>query len=287
MMLAEAAARAPRGAITGFAMSERDRYELRIAGWLHDCGKITTPEWVMDKATKLSAIYDRIELIATRFVAAKAQAQLRGAMIVDLMRFDDDLSFLRRANTGGEFMRPEDQARIRSIAKNTWISPTGTEQPLLTADEIENLCIAKGTLLPSERQVINHHMTATIKMLDSLPFPRHLARVPEYAGGHHERMDGKGYPKGLNREQMSVPARVMGIADVFEALTAGDRPYKKAMKLSQALNILGRMSLEGHIDPDLFDIFMREKVYLDYAKQFLPADQIDQVDEAKVPGYVP
>ncbi|MEK7412612.1 MAG: HD domain-containing phosphohydrolase [Planctomycetota bacterium] len=287
MMLAEAAARAPCGSIAGFTMSERDRYELRIAGWLHDCGKITTPEWVMDKATKLSAIYDRIELIETRFAAAKAQAQLRGATIVDLMHFDDDLAFLRRANTGGEFMRPEDQARVRAIAKNTWISPAGTEQPLLTADEIENLCIAKGTLLPSERQVINHHMTATIKMLDSLPFPRHLARVPEYAGGHHERMDGKGYPKGLSREQMSVPARVMGIADVFEALTAGDRPYKKAMKLSQALSILGRMSQDNHIDPDLFDIFMREKVYLDYAKKFLPAEQIDQVDEAKVPGYVP
>jgi len=281
MLLAEAAAQVPGNGIEGFAMGEHDRYELRIAAWLHDCGKITTPEWVMDKATKLSAIHDRIELVATRFAAAAAQDPLRAKQLAD------DLAFLRRCNTGGEFMRPEDQARIRAISVRTWTGLDGAEQALLTADEVENLCIAKGTLLPREREVINHHIVATIKMLESLPFPRHLKRVPEFAGGHHERMDGKGYPKQLTRAQMSVQARIMGIADIFEALTAGDRPYKKAMTLTQALAILGRMKLDGHVDPDLFDVFIRRRVYLDYAKRFLRPEQIDPVDEAAIPGYVP
>jgi HD-GYP domain-containing protein (c-di-GMP phosphodiesterase class II) len=281
MMLAEAAARAPAGGIAGFAMDERDRYELRIAAWLHDCGKITTPEWVMDKATKLSSINDRIELVATRFAAAAAQDPLRAA------RLADDLAFLRRCNTGGEAMRSEDQERVRQIARGRWTALDGSDRPLLEDDEVANLCIAKGTLLPAEREIINHHIVATIRMLEALPFPRHLKRVPEFAGGHHERMDGKGYPKRLTRAQMSVQARVMGIADIFEALTAGDRPYKKAMPLSQALAILGRMKLDGHIDPDLFDVFVRERVWEAYAQRFLREDQLDAVDLARIPGYTP
>jgi HD-GYP domain-containing protein (c-di-GMP phosphodiesterase class II) len=127
----------------------------------------------------------------------------------------------------------------------------------------------------------------TIKMLESLPWPNHLKRVPEYAGGHHERMDGKGYPKGLTREQMSVQARVMGIADIFEALTAQDRPYKTGKTLTESLSILGQLKENGHIDPDLFDVFIREKVYLGYARQFLKPEQIDTVDESRIPGYIP
>ena len=151
--------------------------------------------------------------------------------------------------------------------------------------EVKHLTISKGTLTPEERDIINHHIVATIRMLESLPYPKHLKRIPEFAGGHHERMDGKGYPKGLKREQMSVQARVMAIADVFEALTAGDRPYKKAMPLSQALAILGRMKLDGHIDPDLFDVFINSGVYQTYADRFLPSDQIDAVDVTTLPGY--
>ena len=124
-------------------------------------------------------------------------------------------------------------------------------------------------------------------MLEALPWPRHLKNVPEYAGGHHERMDGKGYPKGLVRDQMSVQARVMGIADIFEALTAKDRPYKKGKTLSESLEILGKFSLNGHIDIDLFDIFVRRKVYLRYAELFLDKEQIDAVDEKGIPGYTP
>lgn len=300
MMLAEAAHRITVGPLASFTMTDADRYELRIAGWLHDCGKITTPEWVMDKATKLSAIHDRIDLLATRFACAKAQAEvamLRAiaaggdprtltAMRDDAARqLDDDLAFLRRANTGSEFMRPEDQQRVRNLARRTWIAPDGTVQPLLTADEIKHLTIAKGTLTEDERKIINHHIVATIRMLESLPYPKHLKRVPEFAGGHHERMDGRGYPKGLTRTEMSVQARAMGIADVFEALTAGDRPYKKAFTLSQALAILGKMKLEGHLDPDLFDVFIRERVWQQYAERFLPTEQIDAVDPMAIPGF--
>jgi HD-GYP domain-containing protein (c-di-GMP phosphodiesterase class II) len=127
----------------------------------------------------------------------------------------------------------------------------------------------------------------TIRMLESLPWPKHLKNVPEYAGGHHERMDGKGYPRGLTGEQMPVQARVMAIADIFEALTACDRPYKKGKMLSESMRILGNFALNGHIDPDLFDIFVRRKVYLEFANKHMDAHQVDAVDEAGIPGYKP
>jgi HD-GYP domain-containing protein (c-di-GMP phosphodiesterase class II) len=168
-----------------------------------------------------------------------------------------------------------------------WIDVSGGTADFLTQDEIRNLTIARGTLTSEERQTINHHIVATIKMLEALPWPKHLRNVPEYAGGHHERMDGKGYPRGLKREQMSVQARVMGIADIFEALTAKDRPYKRGKTLSESLRILGNFRLNGHIDPDLFDIFVRKKIYLRYAERFLDPDQIDEVDETKIPGFAP
>jgi len=299
MLLAEAAHRTSHGPLAGFTMSEADRYELQIAGWLHDCGKVTTPEWVMDKATKLHGLNDRIEIVAARFAAAKAQAEttmwravaaggdrvaLGATHVAEVARLDDDLAFIRRHNTGAEFMRPEDQQRVRDIATRSWLAGDGP-QPLLTANEVENLIISRGTLTDTERKIINHHIVATIRMLESLPYPKHLKRVPEFAGGHHERMDGRGYPKGLKREQMSVQARIMGIADVFEALTAGDRPYKKGYTLSQALTILGKMKLDGHIDSDLFDVFLHAGVWREYAARFLSEEQIDAVDITRIPGY--
>jgi len=157
----------------------------------------------------------------------------------------------------------------------------------LSPDEIENLTIRSGTLTAAERQVINNHINQTIKMLGALPWPNHLKNVPEFAGGHHERMDGKGYPLGLTRDQMSIQARMIGIADIFEALTAADRPYKSPHKLSEALAILGKMAEGGHVDPDLFDVFVRQKVYLQYAHQFLAAEQIDEVDITHIPAFKP
>jgi len=309
MMLAEAVNNCAVGPLRDFTMTDKDRYELKIAGLLHDCGKVTTPVHVVDKATKLHTIYDRIGLIDTRFEVIKRdmeiaalKAHLDAEQLNDdgkaaeldtdyaarIARMDADREFLRSANIGGEAMNAEDQARVRQIsARYKWRDVDGVEKELLTDDEIENLTIRAGTLTPAERQVINHHIEVTIQMLEALPWPKHLKNVPEYAGGHHERMDGKGYPRGLTRDQMSVQARCMGIADIFEALTARDRPYKKGKTLSESLHILGKFKIGGHVDPDLFDIFMWEKVYLKYAQQCMDQHQIDDVDLSKVPGYIP
>jgi len=185
-----------------------------------------------------------------------------------------DFAFLKLANTGGEFMTEADKQRVNNIAQQQW-QFDGESLPFLSKNEVDNLCIERGTLLPQERAVINHHISATIAMLNKIKFPKHLKKVTEYAAGHHERMDGKGYPNGLVREQMPVQARAMAIADIFEALTASDRPYKLPKKLSQSLAILKKMKDENHIDPDLYDAFMAQKVYLKYAQKFLPPSQID------------
>jgi hypothetical protein len=283
-------------------MDDRDRYELKIAGLLHDCGKVTTPVHVVDKATKLQTLFDRVELIDTRFEVLKRdreieslrrQLALRPQIDADaeiriasetrekISALEADREFIRFANRGTESMADEAINRIRDIgAKSTWRNVDGLETEFLSANELENLTIRAGTLTQAERNTINHHIVATIKMLEQLPWPKHLRRVPEYAGGHHERMDGKGYPKGLTRDQMSVQARSMGIADIFEALTASDRPYKPGMKLSQAMNIMHKFKQNGHIDPDLFDIFVKHRIYERYAEQFLNPLQIDAVNPA-------
>jgi HD-GYP domain-containing protein (c-di-GMP phosphodiesterase class II) len=299
MMLAEAADQMQHGPLADFHMTDEDRYELKIAGLLHDCGKITTPVHVVDKATKLHTLFDRIGLVDTRFEVLKRDAELASLReqlalrsVVDpvgesavrtktqatLAALDGDRAFLRTANVGGEVMSDADVARVRDIANaHVWRNPDGLQTSLLSVDEMENLCIRKGTLTAAERDVINYHIVATIKMLEKLPWPRHLKHVPEYAGGHHERMDGKGYPKGLTREQMSVQARIMGIADIFEALTASDRPYKPGMKLSQAMGIMANFKAGGHVDPDLFDVFVKQGVYRQYGEKFLSPLQLDEV----------
>lgn len=306
MMIADACHNDVSGGLKDFVMSDNDRYELMIAGWLHDCGKVTTPEYVIDKSTKLETIYDRIHTVNARFETLKREAkiqllekQLAATKSDDEVAFDlaaseydqtitqlnNDQAFIATANIGGEYMSEDKQDRVRTIAAYQLDNGASESTDFLDEDEVNNLIIPKGTLTHEERQVINNHIVVTIKMLDQLPFPRHLENVPEYAGGHHERMDGKGYPRGLTREQMSWQARMMGVADIFEALTARDRPYKDGKKLSVCLDILGKMKEDNHIDPEIFEIFVREKVYLQYAEAFLPKEQIDEVDHSKIPGY--
>ncbi len=294
MLLAEAAHDTHHGYLKDFRLSDDDRYELSIASWLHDCGKITSPEYVIDKATKLETIFDRIHLIETRIEVLKRDQEIallkqqlaefqgndqlsaprQDTLEANIAELNEELDFLQHCNIGGEFMTEADIQRLQSLKTINW-SLNNVSTPLITDEELYNLSISRGTLTPEERKIINHHIVATISMLEAIKFPKHLQKVTEYAGGHHERIDGKGYPKGLVREQMSIPARVMAIADIFEALTAKDRPYKKGKKLSEALDILKRMREEQHIDPDLYDAFMAHKVYKTYAEMFLDDFQID------------
>lgn len=308
MLLADAVNRDKSGLFKDFHLSSRDLDELRIASLLHDCGKITTPVHVVDKATKLQTLFDRIEMVDTRFEVLKRDAeiemlraqltlqgnpvevaadtaQLKSDFKARIRQLDEDREFLRISNVGGERMSEADQARVQQIGAYRWRDVEGQDSPFLSEDEVKNLTIMAGTLTPEEREIINHHIVVTIKMLKSLPWPKHLKNVPEFAGGHHERMDGKGYPNGLTRDQMSIQARMMGIADIFEALTARDRPYKVGKSLSESLYILGKFKENGHIDPDLFDIFIRERVYEGYAQKFLDPSQRDEVDDSKIPGY--
>lgn len=352
-LLAQAACADETGAFHNFTLSEEQWEELHIACWLHDCGKITTPEYVVDKATKLETICNRIHEVRMRFEVLKRDAEiaywravadggdsreLRVRLEAEWQALDDDFAFVASCNQGSEFMTPAQIARIKQLAERTWLRtlddrlglsheelarkkrspavPLPAVEPLLAdkpehcferhpdelieADnpwrfrmkipellynqgEIHNLCITRGTLTEEERYKINEHIVQTIMMLSRLPFPKSLRRVPEIAGGHHERMDGHGYPKQLQRQEMSVLARMMAIADIFEALTAADRPYKTGKTLSEALEIMARMSHEQHIDSELFALFLRSGVYRQYAERFLRPDQIDAV---KIEDYL-
>jgi HD-GYP domain-containing protein (c-di-GMP phosphodiesterase class II) len=295
-MLARVACEATEGPTKDFQLDEDQWYELRIAAWLHDCGKVTTPVHVMDKATKLETISDRIEVVRTRFELMRRDTEiaylrnvadggdkdaLKSELEAALAKLDEEQALLEKSNVGGEFLPPETQAQIREIGKRRVVE-AGVERDLLDEHDIENLCISRGTLTNEERIIINGHMVQTIKMLDALPFTRNLRRVPEYAGGHHEKMDGKGYPKGLFAGDMSIPARIMAIADVFEALTASDRPYKKAKTLSTTMRIMGEMKRHNHLDPALLDLFVTSGVYRQFAQRFLDASLIDEVDEQAI-----
>ncbi|MBF0142650.1 MAG: GAF domain-containing protein [Magnetococcales bacterium] len=306
-LLAKAANECDHGELKEFRLTDEEMYELRIASWLHDCGKVVTPTEVVDKGTKLETIFDRIHLVDTRFESLMRQTEvaflkeklsaleqgtperipeLERNFQETIARYEEDRAFVKESNIGGEFMSPERQQRIRDIGAYTWTNPDGEVVTFLTENEVYNLNIARGTITPEEREIINNHVSASIKMLEALPFPKNLKNVPAIAGAHHENMIGTGYPKKLKRDQMSVQARILAIADVFEALTACDRPYKKGKTLSESLKILGFMKKDQHIDPDLFQVLIDYKVYLAYAEQYLGAEQIDAVDHSKIPGYV-
>lgn len=303
MLLANAVQETKDGPFADIAFNEKEMYELKIAAWLHDCGKVATPEFVVDKSTKLETIYDRVHEVETRFGVIKRDVEIkrlkkelkieRNESLSLEEKLDkikalqseyrktvrilkNDLEFVQESNVGGEFMSGDKKDRVHQIANYRW-KPNGKMENFLSEDEIYNLTIPRGTLTPEERKVINDHIVVTINMLEELPYPKHLKNVPEFAGGHHEKLDGTGYPKGLIKDEMTVQARIMAIADIFEALTARDRPYKKGKTLSQAMRILGFMKNDAHIDVDLFDIFVKEKIYLKYAEGYLDPEQIDEV----------
>ncbi len=289
MMLARACNEVDYGPLDSFSMSKEDFHELGVAAWLHDCGKVATPEYVMDKAKKLETVFDRIELIDARFeIAARdiyhSDKYDNNNKSLQLKTLESDRKFICTANTGGEFFDDDKIERVYKISKRYQVTIKGVKQDIINADEVYNLITKRGTLNAKERKIINGHMDVTVEMLESMPFPKHLKRVPEYACGHHEKMDGTGYPKGLKRDEMSIPARIMGIADVFEALTANDRPYKDPKTLSETLTIMGRMKLGDHLDPDLFDVFIQEKIYLEFAKEYLESSQLDEFDISQIPG---
>jgi HD-GYP domain-containing protein (c-di-GMP phosphodiesterase class II)/uncharacterized small protein (DUF1192 family) len=349
-MLADAAVKQNYGPFANFRLSDEEWEALELASWLHDCGKVTTPEYVVDKATKLETLYNRIHEIRTRFEVVKRENEIKllrdflkgGSSLREVERriaefnteIDREYAVVAEANIGGEGMSPEIAERVREIAeKRTWtrtlddrIGISHEEMTRLKAQppkplpvlehvlddkpehvvireerdqmaegnpwgfrlkvpvhkfnlgELHNLSIQRGTLTDEERYIINDHIVQTIIMLESLPFPRHLRNVPEIAGGHHERMDGNGYPRRLMGKEMSVLARIMAIADVFEALTAGDRPYKKAKPLSEAIRIMGAFKRNGHLDPDLLDLFLESNVWMDYSYRFLNPEQMDEPD---------
>jgi HD-GYP domain-containing protein (c-di-GMP phosphodiesterase class II) len=350
-MLALAACNESSGPYRDFQLDDDAWEALHVAAWLHDCGKVTTPEYVVDKATKLETLYDRIHEVRMRFEVLKRDAEIdclkavasgtpepaaRETLAATLQQLDDDYAFIATCNEGGEFMAPEKQARLREIAARTWTrtlddriglsheekerkarSPAaelpvkeqlladkpehrferrpqdrmpadnkwGFRMPvpelLYNKGELYNLSVARGTLSEEERYKINEHIVQTFIMLSQLPFPKHLHDVPEIAAGHHEKMDGTGYPRQLRREALSPLARMMAIADIFEALTAIDRPYKKGKTLSEAIKIMSFMKKEGHIDPELFDLFLRSGTHQQYAERFLRPEQIDTVDIAE------
>ncbi|MCG6911050.1 MAG: GAF domain-containing protein [Deltaproteobacteria bacterium] len=298
-MIAQEINDAEKGPFKDFSFSKDEMEELMLAAWMHDVGKITTPEYVVDKATKLETIFDRINLVESRFrlieqtiendllkqkVALMQKAPGEAAPALEkaekkaterLRAVREDFHAVRRANTPEEFMGREKIELIKTIAKKTFVH-AGKKTPYLTADERHNLCISKGTLTGEERQVIENHASMTLKILNELTFPRKFSRVPEFAAGHHEKLNGTGYPRKLKDNELALQTRILAIADIFEALTAKDRPYKQPMKLSQAVKILDSMVRDHLIDADIFNLALESDIFTDYAQKNMDPSQIDE-----------
>lgn len=349
LMLAQAADRSTAAPFAQFAFNSAAEWrEFEVAAWLHDCGKITTPEHIVEKGSKLEVIYNRIHEIRTRFEVLWRDAEIRywqqrsclapddeAVAVLDHElqaardQLRDDFAFVAGMNLGSESSCADRLGRLQRIARTPWtrhfsnrlgLSPfearrlpaepevlpceemllqnrpehliardksrypaelgINMEVPdyLYNQGELYNLSIERGTLTAEDRFKINEHIISTIRMLEALPLPPELSRVPRYASTHHETLIGTGYPRKLTAADLSIPERIMILADVFEALTAADRPYKSAKTVSEAITILAKMTARQHMDANVFELFLRSGVYLEYAKRFLPETQLDDVD---------
>ncbi|MCK5073503.1 MAG: GAF domain-containing protein [Bacteriovoracaceae bacterium] len=306
MMITKIADRSTAPEFSNFHLDSNGYKEMKLATLLHDCGKVSTPSHIMDKCTKLETIFDRIEIVRSKFEVLKRDAEIDllkkklavadGKLKTSITKLDKDfekhinslqkdLLFLQKSNIGKEFMSEIDQQRVKKIAKRQWFSPDGIRENILNVDEIENLTVPKGTLTNAERRLINQHSDITLKMLQQLEFPEHLSKIPEIAASHHEKINGKGHPRGLKGGEISIQARILCIADIFEALTAKDRPYKKGKTLSESLFIMGKMVEGGELDHFIFRLFIEEKIYLKYAMEHLDEYQRDEVNLESLPGY--
>lgn len=277
-----------------FSFSEDEMDELFVAGWLHDFGKVATPDHIMNKSTKLEGLYDKIDQIKLRFEIFKRDVELnfyknklsdssinKESLNLQLKQIDDEFKFLELSNIGGEYMSEDLQKKVYDIAKKK-IELDHQSSAILSDEEIDFLTISRGTLSKEDREIMENHVSLTYQLLDKLPYPDHLKQVPFYAGCHHEKINGKGYPNGYSGDQLPLQARIIAIADVFEGLTAPDRPYKEPYKLSKALKILKFMVNDGEIDPDLFNLFITKKLYLKYADDKLNPNQMDDINEKEL-----
>jgi response regulator RpfG family c-di-GMP phosphodiesterase len=288
MTIAEKINKSLEGPYAGICFDEDELKELRISAWLHDVGKITTPEYIVDKGKKLETIYNRIEALKERFEILRRDHAIEKLMngnrksvektidsaAKEEMDLDADYEFLTDINTGTKLMDEKMLDRLKNIAGRQW-NLGGDLRSLLSDEEVYNLSIPIGTLTDKEKEIVKNHATVTHKMLSQLPFPKKLKNVSYYASSHHERIDGAGYPFGLKGDELPLQARIIALADIFDALTAKDRPYKKEKTLSEAVKIMGHMVKDNHIDRDLFELFIKERIHLDYAKEELTPSQID------------
>ena len=267
--------------------------ELFVAGWLHDFGKVATPEHVMNKSTKLEGLYDKINQIKIRFEVLKRDIKIKyydllqgtknnndliDKMNQELHQADNDFNFLKKCNIGGEFMSDELKNRVKKISEYQ-IVLFNDVQNILSQEEVNFLTLERGTLDQTEKKIMESHVSLTYELLDKLPYPKHLQNVPFFAGCHHEKINGKGYPNGYKGDELPLQARVIALADVFEGLTAPDRPYKDGYKLSKAMTILKDMASGEEIDKEIFNLFIKQKVYLKYAKDSINSSQIDEINE--------
>lgn len=277
-LLAEAVNENTQGPLGDRHFTPEQIYELRIAGLLHDIGKIVVPEYVVDKATKLQAIYDRIGLVEARFASIQLSArnealerklalagetappttceQVDAELAARLAEIRDDLEFIRESNQGGEFLPQDKVDRLHAIGRKTYRNAAGVEERYLTDEEMENLCIQRGTLRPQELEIIRSHVAVSYRLLTRIPFPERLRNVPTFAGDHHEMLNGSGYPLGKSAEELPIQSRMLAIADIYDALSATDRPYKKAFEPERCFSILRDEVSRGRLDGDLVELFI-------------------------------